>query len=64
MAEASGGETWIMTDPYHPEDRLKVLGESGFLGFDLKPGTTYEQAQQIAKYLNDHLDSISCTLFT
>jgi hypothetical protein len=51
-----------MTDPLRAEDRLKPLG-SGFVGFDLKTGTTYEQARQIAEYLNNHIDCITCTVF-
>lgn len=31
------------------------------LGFDLKPGTTFEQAQQIAKYLDDNLEEFTFT---
>ncbi len=51
-----------MTDPQWPEDRLKVLGQ-GFVGFDLKPGTSYEQAQQVARFMNDHIEYITVTLF-
>ena len=65
VSEYSGrhGTPWIMTDPLESKDRLKVLGESGFIGFDLKPRTTIEQARKIAEYLNEHINSISCTLF-
>ncbi|MBW1249010.1 hypothetical protein I7860_20235 [Pseudomonas tolaasii] len=31
------------------------------LGFDLKPGTSFEQAEQIAKYLDDHLEVFTFT---
>lgn len=51
---------WIMTEPR--TESLKILGKNGFIGFDLIPGTTFEQALQIAEYLNHHIDSITCTL--
>ena len=51
---------WIVTEPRR--DGLKILGKNGFIGFDLRPGTTFEQARQIAEYLNHHIDSITCTL--
>lgn len=61
VAEYSGGVPWIMTDPFHTKDRLPIL-KGGFIGFDLKPGTTIEQAEQVARYLNDHIESITTTL--
>ena len=51
-----------MTDPYYNEDRLKPLGK-GFIGFDLKPGTSIEQAEEIAAYFNEYIDQITCTVF-
>jgi hypothetical protein len=53
---------WIITEPR--TERLKILGRDGFIGFDLKSGTTFEQARLIAEYLNQHIDSITCTLFS
>jgi hypothetical protein len=52
---------WIMTDPLEQGDVLKVL-RNGFIGFDLRPGTTQAQAEQIAQFLNDHIEYITCTL--
>jgi hypothetical protein len=64
VAEHAGDHTpWIMTEPVDARDRLPVLRDGGFFGFDLTPGTTFEQAKIVAQYLNDHLDGISCTLF-
>jgi hypothetical protein len=63
VSEYGDGTPWISTEPYRTEDRLKVLGDGGFIGFDLKPGTTIQQAGQIAEYLNDHLDCVNCALF-
>jgi hypothetical protein len=51
-----------MTDTYWSEDRLKRLGKD-FIGFDLKPGSTMKQAEEIAAYLNNHVEHITCTLF-
>lgn len=31
------------------------------LGFDLKPGTTFEKVNEIAHYLNDHLEEFTYT---
>ena len=63
VAEYGGPDytPWIMTEPH--SDRLKVLGTDGFIGFDLKPGTTFDQAREIAQYLNQHIECITCTLF-
>ncbi len=61
VAEYGDETPWIMTDPLRESDRLKILGDTGFIGFDLKAGTTYEQARQIAEYLKAHIDSIICT---
>ncbi len=62
VAEYLDGTPWIMTDPVHEEDRLDVLGPHGFIGFDLKPGSSYEDAQRIARYLDEHIEFIVCTL--
>lgn len=62
VAEYADGTPWIMTDPLWETDRLKILGKHGFIGFDLKQGTTYEQARQVAEYLDNHIDSITCTV--
>lgn len=63
VAEFGDGTPWIMTEPYYPEDRLPALGKDGFVGFDLKPGTTHQQAKDIAEFLNKHIESITCTIF-
>jgi hypothetical protein len=51
---------WIMTDPLEEKDRLKVFG-NGFIGFDLKPGTTQEEAHRIALFLGEHIGYITFT---
>jgi hypothetical protein len=62
VAEYADGTPWIMTDPLWPQDRLKALGQ-GFVGFDLKPGTSHEQAQQVTQFMNEHIEYITATLF-
>jgi hypothetical protein len=51
---------WITADPLEQEDKLDML-RSGFIGFDLTPGTTQEQAERIAEYLNNHIEYITYT---
>ena len=55
------GIPWIMTDPLYQGDRLKFLGQHGFIGFDLKAGTTGERAEQIAEFLNKHIEYLTFT---
>lgn len=62
VAVYGDGTPWIMTDPLTESDRIKALGRNGFIGFDLKPGTSHEEAQRIAQYLNEHVEFITCTL--
>jgi len=49
---------WIALEPF--DGTLPNL-EHGFMGLDLKPGTTVEQAHQIAEFLNKNFPSISYT---
>lgn len=42
------------------DSELSIVG-SGFLSINLKRGTTVQQATAIAKYLAEHIDSISYT---
>lgn len=62
VAEFADGTPWIMTDPYDKNLEL-LVPVKGFLGFDLPAKTTYEKAQEIAKFLNDNIEAISCTSF-
>jgi hypothetical protein len=36
---------------------------NAFLGFDLRKGTTYDEARKIAEYLNAHIEMVTCTVF-
>ena len=49
---------WIMFEPY--DGNIKPL-QNGFLGFDLQRGTTYEQAKDFAKLLNERIARTSFT---
>ena len=57
MLEPSGGALPIL------KDSQGRPGHDSFLGFDLPKGTSNEKAREIAKYLNDHLDTVTCTVF-
>ena len=48
---------WITMDPI--EGNLDAV--DGFLGFELVSGTSYEKAKEIAKYMSDHIEFITCT---
>lgn len=54
------GTPWIMTDPLEKKDCLPILGH-GFIGFDLKPGTSAEEAHRIAQFLDDNIEFITFT---
>jgi hypothetical protein len=58
IKESGTGTPWIMCESYHGE--LSIL-EKGYLSLRLNPGTSYEQAQEIARFLND---KIACLSFT
>jgi len=42
------------------KSELSIVG-SGFLSINLKAGTTVQQAGDVAKYLAEHIESISFT---
>ncbi len=50
------GEYGIALEAFHED--LDVLG-GGFLGFDLLEGTTVNQAEEIAAYLNEKIRAVS-----
>jgi hypothetical protein len=60
VAEYADGQPWIMTDPLYDTDKLTILGPHGFIGFDLKRGTTYQEAEQTARFLNERITFITC----
>ena len=52
------GEYWIVLEAFHED--LDVLN-AGYLGFDLPEGTTANQAEEIAAYLNENIRAVSYT---
>ena len=56
--ESAGRDPSIVLEPVG--ESLDVLA-GGFLGFDLPEGTTINQAEEIAAYLNEKINSVSYT---
>jgi hypothetical protein len=52
VKEGVGGQPWIVLEPVR--DNLGIL-DNGFLGLTLRKGISYEEAQEIARYLRDNL---------
>ena len=52
------GEYWIVLEAFHED--LDLLA-TGYLGFDLPEGTTANQAEEIAAYLNENIRAVSYT---
>jgi hypothetical protein len=59
VKEYGDGTPWIMLE-LRQEPGLSII-LSGFLGFDLAPGTTLERAKEIAALLNREIPSVSYT---
>jgi hypothetical protein len=58
VADSAEGEPWIYGEPYSG-DALDLFRH--IIGFSLKPGTSYEQAKDIAAFLRRNLVNISET---
>ena len=52
------GEYWIVLEAFHEDPDLL---SKGYLGFDLPEGTTVNQAEEIAAYLNENIRAVSYT---
>ena len=52
---------WIMLESQ--DGNIPIL-QNGIIGFDLRPGTTFQQAQEIASYLNSHIECLTHTDLT
>ncbi len=62
VKEGADGTPWIMLEPRRQD--LEVLRpRRSFLGLDLNPGTSLEEAGKIADYLNHRIRSVACTSF-
>jgi hypothetical protein len=55
------GDHWIVLEPLDGD--LNVLNGC-FLGFDLSEGTTANQAEEVAAFLNENILSVSYTTAT
>ena len=56
---SASGKPFIVYEPM--VENLSIL-DRGFLGFDLKPGTTNDEAERLARELNDAITSVSYTV--
>ncbi|MDI4231482.1 hypothetical protein OZ411_01470 [Bradyrhizobium sp. Arg237L] len=56
VAEHASGQPFIVLEPLSGDD-LQLFSRS--IGFDLPQSTTFEEAQEIAKYLNNKLVQIA-----
>jgi hypothetical protein len=65
VKESANGRPWLMFEPLRAVvPILRINGKSeGFLGFEVSEGTTYVQAWEIARYLNEHVEQVTCTVF-
>lgn len=60
VKELGDGTPWVALEPRSSE--LSCLGD-GFLGLDLMPGHSLVQAKEVARFLNNHIASVSHTSF-
>lgn len=58
---ADDAPVWLMCEPLSSE--LSIVGDGGYLGIRLRPGTAVTQARDIANYLRAHIVGISHTRF-
>ena len=56
---ADDAPAWLMCEPMASE--LSIVGDEGFLSFRLPDGTTVDQAQVIAHYLQRHIVGVQYT---
>jgi hypothetical protein len=52
---ASSHQSWIAIELDGEEDGMT----RDLFGFDLKPGTTFERAKQIAQFMNENLEEFT-----
>ncbi len=60
VKESGDGTPWIVLEPRRAN--LAILGD-GFLGLELTRGIEFKKAEEIARYLNEHIESVSYTGF-
>ena len=57
VKEGPEGEASIVAEP-----EFEIAGFSGLVGFDLQPGTSLEQARQVAELMRTHIRGICVTV--
>jgi hypothetical protein len=58
VKEYADGTPWIMAEPRRKQ--LSIF-KNGFIGFDLRDGTSFEDAQQLAKEMTERITGITYT---
>lgn len=61
VSQYGDGTPWIFLE-LRRSPNLPALGD-GFLGLDLRPGTSFQEAKRIADFLNDHVECVTATSF-
>ena len=61
VKEYGDGTPWIYLELVREPDLPTIA--PGFLGLDLKEGTSYEEAKEIARFLNERITTVSHTYF-
>jgi hypothetical protein len=61
VKEFADGTPWIMLE--QSGEGLDVIGD-GFMGFDLKEGTSLKEAEKLAELLRQGITTVSYTSFT
>lgn len=56
VGELASGEPWIIME-HLDGDNLSLFNKN--VGFDLRPGTSYEEAQRIASFLTENLIAVN-----
>ena len=59
VKEYDGGVPWLMLDLLRSPD-IGIL-QKQMLGLDLRPGTTYDEARELANILNAKISHLTCT---
>ncbi len=60
--ESGDGTPWIICEP-QGQNEIRALS-GGFVGFDLEPGTSLQEAQRLAELLRGKITDVSVTTFT
>jgi hypothetical protein len=61
LKERADNTPWLVAEPRG--GRITMLEGDAFMGFDLFPGTTLNQAYAFAEFMNEHLATMNMTVF-